>query len=118
MHRVVGLLAAATLLILPTACSSDSGGGSDQGTVMVKITEADGAISADSDLVEASTGQKIMFMVTTDVPDEIHVHSVPEHEFEVKPGPTQSFTFSVDTPGTVEVESHGLEKTILKLQVS
>lgn len=85
---------------------------------MVTITEKNGDISASSDLVKATTGQKIMFMITTDAPDEIHVHSVPDHEFEVKPGGEQTFTFSVETPGTIEVESHGLDTTILKLLVS
>ena len=115
----VGLAVALGLLALPLAgCSSDSGSASKSGTVMVTITEKDGAITASSDLVKADTGEKIMLMVTTDAADEIHVHSVPEHEFEIKPGGTQNFTFTVDTPGTIEVESHGLDTTILKLEIS
>ena len=44
---------------------------------------------------------------------------LPEHEFEVTAGDEEKeFTFSVDTPGTIEVESHGLEVTVLKLEVS
>ncbi len=46
------------------------------------------------------------------------MHSEPEHEFEIKPGPEQTFTFTVDTPGTIEVESHGLDTVILKLEIS
>jgi plastocyanin len=84
---------------------------------MVTITEKNGSIAASPDLVQASTGEKIMFMVTTDAADEIHVHSVPDHEFEVKPGGEQTFTFTVTTPGTIEVESHRLDTTILKLEV-
>ena len=107
------------LLLALTACSDDSGSDSgEKGPVMVTITQKDGEISASSDLVQADTGQKIMFMVTTDEADEIHVHSEPEHEFEIKPGPEQTFTFTVDTPGTIEVESHGLDTEILKLEIS
>jgi len=117
-RRLAGFALALGLLAFPlTACSSDSDSGAT-GTVMVTITEKDGAISASSDLVRADTGEKIMFMVTTDAADEIHVHSEPEHEFEIKPGAEQTFTFKVDTPGTVEVESHGLDTTILKLEIS
>lgn len=117
-RRLAGLATTLGLIVLPlTACSSDSDSGQND-TVMVTITETNGAVSASSDLVRADTGEKIMFMVTTDVADEIHVHSVPEHEFEIKPGAEQTFTFKVDTPGTVEVESHGLEVTILKLEIS
>ncbi|MGH3446732.1 MAG: hypothetical protein ACRDP4_03825, partial [Nocardioidaceae bacterium] len=109
-----------------SACSGDSddsGGdspaGESQQPVTVSITEQDGEIHASSTLVKAHTGQKITFRVSSDAADEIHVHSVPEdHEFEVKPADDQEFTFSVQTPGSVEVESHGLEVTILKLQVS
>jgi plastocyanin len=128
MTTVTGLrrlaASAVTLILLVvalTACSDDSGSGSDSqgaGPVMVTITQKDGTITPSSDLVQADVGQKIMFMVTTDEADEIHVHSEPEHEFEIKPGPEQTFTFTVGTPGTIEVESHGLDTEILKLEIS
>ena len=120
--RTLGLLVATAALGLSlTACSddsSDSDGSSDQ-PVTVDITEKDGKIEPVGKVVKASTGQDITLVVTSDVDDEIHVHSDPEHEFEVAAGDEEKeFTFSVDTPGTIEVESHGLEVTILKLQVS
>jgi hypothetical protein len=120
--RTLGLLVATAALGLNlTACSddsSDSDGSSDQ-PVTVDITEKDGKIEPVGKVVKASTGQDITLVVTSDVKDEIHVHSDPEHEFEVAAGDEEKeFTFSVDTPGTIEVESHGLEVTILKLEVS
>jgi plastocyanin len=116
--RLFGLTTSLGLLAVPlAACAGDSGSGGPRGPVMVTITEKNGSIAASPDLVQASTGEKIMFMVTTDAADEIHVHSVPDHEFEVKPGGEQTFTFTVTTPGTIEVESHRLDTTILKLEV-
>jgi hypothetical protein len=120
--RTLGLLVATAAFGLNlTACSddsSDSDGSSDQ-PVTVDITEKDGKIEPVGKVVKASTGQDITLVVTSDVKDEIHVHSDPEHEFEVAAGDEEKeFTFSVDTPGTIEVESHGLEVTILKLEVS
>jgi hypothetical protein len=120
--RTLGLLVATAALGLNlTACSddsSDSDGSSDQ-PVTVDITEKDGKIEPVGKVVKASTGQDITLVVTSDVKDEIHVHSDPEHEFEVAAGDEEKeFTFSVDTPGTIEVESRGLEVTILKLEVS
>lgn len=101
-----------------TGCGGSGGSdNSPKGPVVVTITEKNGSITASSDLVHAAVNQKIEFKVTTDADDEVHVHSVPDHEFEIKPGPQETFTFSVDTPGTVEVESHGLDVTILKLEV-
>jgi hypothetical protein len=105
------------------ACS----GGSDDSTssgdssapVKVTITEKDGKITPIGKVVKVAPGQKIDLIVTSDVEDEIHVHSDPEHEYEVKAGAKpETFSFTIDTPGTWEVESHGLEVTLLKLQVS
>jgi plastocyanin len=97
--------------------SGSDGGGGSSSPVTVTITEQNGSVSANSQLVQVAVGQKIVFKVSTDVADEVHVHSVPDHEFEIKPGPEQTFSFRVNTPGTVEVESHGLDQTILKLEV-
>lgn len=120
LPTVLAALVPVVLVAVLALAGCSSGSGSDDGTSAVKvtITEKGGDISASSDLVKAGTGQKIMFMVTSDVADEIHVHSVPDHEFEVKPGAEQTFTFSVTTPGTIEVESHGLDATILHLEIS
>ena len=110
----------AAFLIGITGCgdSSESGGSSDK-PVVVHITEQGGKIDPVGKVVEASTGQEIELLVTSDAKDEIHVHSDPEHEFEVAAGDQdKKFTFRVDVPGTIEVESHGLDVTILKLQVS
>lgn len=118
--RRVGLVAA--LVLLPLGLTACRGGSSDSGSsdkpVTVDITEKGGTIEPVGMVVEASTGQTINLVVTSDADDEIHVHSDPEHEFEVHQGDTEkTFTFSVDTPGTIEVESHVLEVTILKLEV-
>lgn len=119
--RALGLVVATAGLALSlSACSDDSSdkGSSDQ-PITVDITESGGKIEPVGKVVKASTGQEITLVVTSDAKDEIHVHSSPEHEFEVAAGDEdKKFTFSVDTPGTIPVESHGLEVTILKLEVS
>lgn len=110
--------AAASLSVTACGDSSDGGGSSDK-PVVVQITEQGGKIDPVGKVVKASTGQEIELLVTSDADDEIHVHSDPEHEFAVKAGDQQrKFTFKIDIPGTIEVESHVLEVTILKLQVS
>ncbi len=105
------------------ACSDDPGGSDGSGgsstPVKVDITEKDGKITPVGEVVDVDKGQPIHLVVTSDVDDEIHVHSDPEHEFEVKAGDVdKTFEFTIDTPGTWEAESHGLEVTIVKLQVS
>jgi plastocyanin len=102
-----------------TACSSSGASDSTPGKpVTVAIDERNGTISPTGTTVQVRRGQQVVFVVRSDAADEIHVHSEPEHEFEVKAGKNQKFRFAIDTPGSYEVESHGLNVVILKLQVS
>lgn len=66
---------------------------------------------------DATVGQPITLRVDSDVAEELHVHSVPEHEYEVLPKPGQVFTFSVDVPGQVAIELHHADKTVATLIV-
>lgn len=107
-----------------SACGGDDGddgagdGGEPKAPVIIEIVEDGGKITPDdAHVVKVDTGQEITLNVSSDVDDEIHVHSTPEHEFEVTAGEDETFTFTIDTPGTVAVESHGLEVTLVKLQV-
>jgi hypothetical protein len=45
------------------------------------------------------------------------VHSTPEHKFNVEAKPMQTFQFTVDVPGKVDVELHHLNKTIATITV-
>ena len=45
------------------------------------------------------------------------MHSVPDHKFPAAAAPNQTFQFSVDVPGNVEVELHHLDRTIATIQV-
>jgi hypothetical protein len=117
----------AAVLVLGLSLTGCGGGdGSDDGSgstapVTIDITENNGAITpADGHVVDVDKGQQVQLIVTSDAADEIHVHSVPEHEFEVKAGADKEKlpVFTVDTPGRFVIESHGLEVTLVTLQVS
>jgi hypothetical protein len=45
------------------------------------------------------------------------VHSTPEHTFNVEAKPAQSFQFTVDVPGKVDIELHQRKRTIATVQV-
>jgi len=62
-------------------------------------------------------GQPIVFEVDSDAADQLHVHSHPEHEFTVEPKPGQSFQFTFDVPGNVDVELHEVNRTIAPFPV-
>ncbi len=87
--------------------------------VSIRIRFRDGQLIAPAALVKAAVGQPIDLVVTSDSEQEIHVHSTPEHEYKVKAGArNEIFEFTIDTPGTIEVESHTLDALIVKIQVS
>ena len=82
----------------------------------IPVTIAKGVVTPNNGEYEAKVGQRIQFDVDSDVADSLHVHAVPEHEFEVKPG-AQSFSFVVKVPGQVVVELHNGDKTVATLPV-
>lgn len=87
-----------------------------RGTV-VEIVIEDGKASPQGDRVEVKAGRTVTLLVTSDADEEIHVHSDPEHTYEVGAGESIEKSFTLDTPGQVAVEAHGLGVTIVQLVV-
>jgi plastocyanin len=84
---------------------------------IVEIVIKDGKVAPRGDRVEVKVGQKVTLDITSDAHEQIHVHSEPEHEYEVGPGDTVTKSFTLDTPGQVAVEAHHLDATIVQLVV-
>jgi|SRR4051812_12088310 hypothetical protein len=83
----------------------------------IDISITNGNVNPTNGEFKAKVGQPIQLRVNSDVPDQLHVHSVPDHTFPVEAKPGQTFQFTVDVPGTVEVELHKLDRTIGTIQV-
>jgi ABC-type glycerol-3-phosphate transport system substrate-binding protein len=119
--KIVTVLLAAALLL--AGCGGSSDDGSDRAAppedsgVVVDIAIKDGKATPQGDRVEVAAGEKITLSITSDAEEEIHVHSEPEHTYQVAPGEAVSETFTVDTPGQVAVEAHHLDVTIVQLVV-
>jgi len=113
------LIAACAAALVLTGCgSSDAGSsGSSHEPVVVDIAIKDGKVTPQGDRVDAKVGQKITLHITSDADEEVHVHSEPEHEYEVGPGDDVEKSFSIKTPGQVAVEAHHLDVTIVQLVV-
>ncbi len=108
---------AATALVVAAAGCDSSPNTSAPGNLTVDVTIAKGQVTPVNATLQAKVHQPITFRVTSDAADELHVHSEPDHEFKITAAPNQIFQFSVDVPGSVDVELHHLDRTVATLQV-
>lgn len=99
----------------PSADETTESGDAEGVTVEISLTH-DG-VEPQGKRVEVEVGQPITLKVTSEIEDEVHVHSEPDHTLEVKPGDSEELTFSIDRPGQVAVESHHQHVTIVQLVV-
>ena len=115
----VGVCCAASALAVAGCGSADAPTASRPAApgLSIDIRIAGGAVTPTNATLQATVGEPITLHVDSDAADELHVHSVPEHEFEVEAKPGQSFDFSVSVPGSVEVELHHLNRTVATIHV-
>lgn len=76
-----------------------------------------GNVTPTNQQLQAGIKEQIVIRVNSDAADELHVHSTPEHKFNVAAKPMQIFQFTVDVPGKVDIELHKLNKTVATIQV-
>ena len=66
--------------------------------------------------INVGVGQNVILNVTSDTDDEIHAHTGGAgYEMQVQAGTPAKGSFTLDSRGSFEVESHHLEKTIVIL---
>lgn len=85
--------------------------------LVIDVDIKGGNVTPTNAQLKAGAKEQIVIRVNSDAADELHVHSTPEHSFNVEAKPMQSFQFTVDVPGKVDVELHHLNKTIATIQV-
>jgi len=108
----------ACALVLAGCGESESDGGLKASGPTVDIVVKDGKVTPHGKRVKVKAGQSVTLHITSDADEEIHVHSDPEHEYEVKPGDDVTESFTLKTPGQVAVEAHHLDVTIVQLVVT
>jgi hypothetical protein len=121
--RAVALRSAVAFLAVVGTTGALAGCGNSSKTatgagLSVDVTIAHGQVTPTNVTLQATVRQPITLRVTSDVADELHVHSVPDHKFEVAAAANQTFQFSVDVPGSVDVELHHLDKTVATIHVN
>jgi len=116
VRTAAALLACA--LVLAGCGESESDGGLKASGPTVDIVVKDGKVTPQGKRLKVKAGQSVTLHITSDADEEIHVHSDPEHEYEVKAGDDVTESFTLKTPGQVAVEAHHLDVTIVQLVVT
>jgi plastocyanin len=111
------IAAAVSALMIGLVGCSNMANSPAPGNLTVNVTIANRQVNPANATLQAKVGQPITFHITSDAADELHVHSVPDHKFEIAAAPNQTFQFTVDVPGNVDVELHHLDRTIATIQV-
>ena len=82
----------------------------------INIDIAGGKTVPNGKKINVGVGQKVILNVTSDIDDEIHAHLGEKgYELVVRAGRPATGSFTIDSPGSFEVESHHLGKTIVIL---
>jgi hypothetical protein len=82
----------------------------------INIEIARGKTVPSGEKINVRVGQKVILNVTSDTDDEIHAHIGGEgYELPVQAGTPAKGSFTIESPGSFEVESHHLEKIIVIL---
>lgn len=85
--------------------------------LLIDVNIKGGEVTPTNAQLQATVKEQIVIRVNSDAEDEVHVHSNPEHTFKVEAKPMQSFQFTVDVPGKVDIELHHLNKTVATITV-
>lgn len=83
----------------------------------IEVTIEGDKLTPSGERVKATVGEPVAIHVTSDRAGELHVHSTPEQELQYDKGETD-LSFTVDTPGVIDVEDHVAEVVIVQLEVS
>lgn len=131
------LIALTAAAVLTAGCGGSNSGGnaasstqpstvnpSDMGNpqappnqLVIDVSINGGKVNPTNQQLKASLHEPIVVKINSDAEDELHVHSTPDHKFKVEPKSGQSFQFTVDVPGNVDVELHKADKTIATIAV-
>jgi hypothetical protein len=82
----------------------------------INIVIAKGKTIPSGEKIDVRVGQKVIMNVISDTDDEIHAHTDGAgYEMQVQAGRPANGSFTIESPGSFEVESHHLEKIIVIL---
>jgi hypothetical protein len=83
----------------------------------IEVQVAGGQVTGDTGRVSVVLGEQVTLSVTSDAPEEVHVHGY-DLEATLTPGTPAELTFDATLAGVFEVELHDAGTVLLTLQVS
>jgi len=101
---------------LPTSVPAASPSLNPDYALTINVTITKGKTIPSGEKINVRVGQKVILNVISDTDDEIHAHiGGAGYEMQVQAGSPAKGSFTIDSPGSFEVESHHLEKIIVIL---
>ena len=82
----------------------------------IEVTVTGGQVTGDTGRVPLPAGEHVTLVVTSDAPDELHVHGY-DLGADLAPGTPATVEFDATIPGVFEVELHDAGTLLLSLQV-
>ena len=84
---------------------------------VVTLTIKGGKVTGDTGRIQVRLGSVVQLVVTSDVADEVHVHTYDKH-LDLTVGQPGTLSFTADIPAIVEVELEGRKLLLTRLAVS
>jgi heme/copper-type cytochrome/quinol oxidase subunit 2 len=112
-----GATSSATSSSTSWSTSSSAAAPSTASGQRIEVQVAGGQVTGDTGRVPVTAGEEVTLAVTSDVPDELHVHGY-DLTAELVPGTPAELTFAATVPGVFEVELHDAGTVLLTIQVS
>lgn len=100
----------------PTAAPTAAPSPTPTGTV-IEVAFAGGEITGVGPRVEVPVGETVVFRMTSDVVEEVHIHGYDLY-VDLPAGGTGEVEFTADIPGSFELELHGSGQPITQLRVA
>ena len=114
---------AATAAVSATTSATASASPSESPTAVapagttIEVTVTGGKVTTPSKRVKVKLGDTVRLTVTSDVAEEVHVHTY-DRTADLAPGKPTTLEFEADIPGTHEVELEKSHLGLVELQVS
>lgn len=83
---------------------------------LLEVQVAGGQVTGDTGRVPVAAGEHVVLTVTSDVPDELHLHGY-DLTADLQPGTPATVEFDATITGVFEVELHEAGTVLLSLQV-